>query len=111
MTDRFWLDRLPSTDPAFAPLQRVAAMDPEEFGTLAQAHRQAMSEAAWGRPLEALDAKAEELRLATVHDREPWDDQQAEVWRRDELEALGYALGVTAVRVAIREHTEEQVAA
>jgi len=106
VTARFWLDKLPSTDPAFAPLQRVAAMDPEEFGTLAQAHRQAMSEAAWGHSLEALDARAEELRLATIHDDEPWDARQAEVWRRDELEAIGYALGVTAVRVAIREHTE-----
>jgi hypothetical protein len=106
MTARLWMSKLPSTDPAFGPLQRAAEMDPEEFAALAQAHRQAMLEAAWGHSLETLDAKAEELRLATVHDDEPWDARQAEVWRRDELEAIGYALGMTAARVAIREHAE-----
>ena len=108
MTARLWLGVLPSSDPAFAPLARAAELDPEEFAALEWAHRKAVLDAAWGKSLGALDARAEELRLLTVHDHEPRDDAEAQAWRRDELEALGYALGVTAVRVAIREHDEAQ---
>lgn len=107
MSPRFWLDKLPSTDPAFEPLQRAAVWDPEEFAALEQAHKRAVSEAAWGKSLADLDGKAEALRLETVRDCEPMSDRQAEIWRRDELEALGYALGVTAVKVALYEHAED----
>jgi hypothetical protein len=102
----FWLATLPSTDPAFAPLQRVEAMNPAAFPALEQAHHQAVLDAAWGRDLETLDERAEELRAFATHDDAPRDQAEADVWRRDELEALGYALGVTAVRVALAEHRE-----
>jgi hypothetical protein len=110
MSSTFWLATLPSTDPAFAPLQWAAVWNPKEFAALEQAHHQAVTDAAWGRDLETLDERAEELRLFAQHDDEPRDKAEAEVWRRDELEALGYALGVTAVRVALREHREELTA-
>lgn len=103
-----WLIDLPSTDPAFTPLHRAAELNPEEFEALRNAHEQAVSEAAWGRKPELLDVRAEELRQVAAHDGKPRDDAEAAVWRRDELEALGYALGVTAVRVALREHDEQR---
>jgi hypothetical protein len=105
----FWLMNLPTTDPAFDALHRVAEFDPDGFPALRNAHQQAVMDAAWGRDLETLDERAEELREFAGHDVEPRDQYEAEVWRRDELEALGYALGVTAVRVALVEHREALV--
>jgi hypothetical protein len=107
----FWLMTLPTTDPAFDALHRVADLDPDGFPELREAHRQAVMDAAWGRDMETLVERAEELREFAAHDVEPRDQYEAEVWRRDELEALGYALGVTAVRVALAEHREALVLA
>lgn len=106
MTARFWLDALPSTDPVFAPLQNAEHLsDPADWRVIEQAHKQACSEAAWGKPLAAMDAKAAELReyAARMHERDA-DGEDDGLLTSADLEALGYALGVTAVRVAIRQH-------
>jgi hypothetical protein len=106
VSSTFWLATLPSTDPAFAPLQRAAELSPDEFPALWSAHQQAVTDAAWGRDLDGLKERAEFLREFATHDDEPRDQDEADVWRRDELEAIGYALGVTAVKVALRERRE-----
>lgn len=105
MSARFWIDRLPSTDPAFASLHRAAEMSPEDWPALERAHRQARSEAAWGKSLDAMEEAAETLHDLAVRLAERDDDgsDKAAV-HAAELVALGYALGLTAVRVAIRTH-------
>jgi hypothetical protein len=110
---RFWIDQLPSTDAAFGPLRRALELDPEEWQDLERAHRQAVSDATWGHDLDAMEARAESLRRFADRQAERDDDgTDAAHVRSAELEALGYALGLTAVRVAIREHdTVEAVAA
>lgn len=110
MSARLWLSTLPSTDPAFAPLQRAEFLsDPGDWEALAFWHRQAMAEAAWGADLDVLDARANELRAKAARIREE-DQRQGGTnvlaVHAAELEALGYALGVTAARVAIRTHTQ-----
>lgn len=108
MTARFWLDQLPSTDPAFAPLHMAEQLaDPADWPLLAQAHRQACSDAAWGRDLEVMEARAEGLLSVAARLAERDDDGSDAVHvHRAEVEALGYALGLTAVRVAIRAHDQ-----
>lgn len=91
---RLWLSTLPSTDPAFEPLNRAAAMcDDTEWPLLWNAHQQAIADAAWGHDLNAMDARAKRMHENAADSG-------------DLLEAMGYALGVTAVRVAIREQHE-----
>jgi hypothetical protein len=79
---------------------------------LAQAHRQALSDAAWGKGLDVLEAEAKELldlalRLAERDD----DGSDKAAVHAAELIALGYALGLTAVRVAIRAHDQNGMGA
>ena len=106
MSARLWLSQLPSTDPAFAPLQRAEWLSsPEDWDRLAFWHRQAVAEAAWGADLDALEERAEEKRdlAGRLADRADHPSDQPGV-HAAELEALGYALGLTAARVAIRNH-------
>lgn len=111
-----WLITLESTDPAFGPLHAAESMLREHLDTdwqpLERGHMQAVSEAAWGANLADLDARADDLRAEASRLRE--QDMQsgggnATAVHLAELEALGFALGVTAVRVAIREHDEAQI--
>ena len=109
MTSRFWLDRLPSTDAAFASLQMAEFLAREEdWPILAQAHRQARSDAAWGHGLDVMEAREQDLvdLAASLKERDE-DGSDKPAVHRAELEALGYALGLTAVRVAIRAHDAE----
>jgi len=106
MSARLWLSQLPSSDPTFAPLQRAEWLSsPEDWDQLAFWHRQAVAEAAWGADLDVMEGKARELRdlAARLADRA---DDPADVpgVHAAEMEALGYALGLTAARVAIRTH-------
>jgi hypothetical protein len=106
MSPRFWLDQLPSTDPSFAPLQLAEQLsEPADWPILAQAHRQARSDAAWGKPLDVLEAQSAELLevAARLKERDDDDTDNKRLTPAD-LEALGYALGLTSVRVAIRNH-------
>lgn len=109
MSARYWLAELPSSDAAFTPLHRAAEMDPEDFPGLEVAHRQAVLEATWGADLAVLDERAENLRelaarlAARLAERDD-DGSDADHVHAAEVEALGYALGLTAVRVAIRTH-------
>jgi hypothetical protein len=109
MSPRFWLDQLPSTDPSFAPLQLAEQLsEPADWPILAQAHRQARSDAAWGRSLDVLEAQSAELLHVAARLKERDDDgSDAAAVHRADLEALGYALGLTSVRVAIRAHDAE----
>ena len=112
MSARYWLSTLPSTDPAFDALQRAGELSPDDFQDLKRAHQQAVNEAMFGKDPAALDERAGELhayalRLAARYEGEP--DQRPV--HSAELEALGYALGVTAVRYAIRVHDQAQVGA
>jgi hypothetical protein len=110
MTSRFWIDQLPSTDAAFAPLQRAEHLsDPEDWPALAFAHRQAVSQAAWGADLDVLEERAQAFRSYAARLAER-DDDGSDV-HSAELEALGYALGLTAVRVAIRSHNKTETGA
>jgi len=118
MNERFWLRKLPPTDPAFLPLHQAEAMLQEtadlDFPVLAQAHQQAVNEAAFGHSLHVMDVQAEALRvtadrLRATNMRE--GGINATAVRRAEITALGYALGVTAVRVALREHTQHDMEA
>lgn len=118
MSARLWLWKLPSTDPAFAPLQQAAYMLLESVDTdwpvLAQAHRQAMNEAAWGADLDSMEARANELRATAARLREEDQRQGGSnvlAVHEAELEALGYALGLTAVRVAIHDRADYQAVA
>jgi hypothetical protein len=112
MTKLLWLALLPSSDDAFIPLHRLEWMsDEDEYPLLAAAHRQAVQEASWGHPLVALEERAAKL-LATAEARAEeahWPEDEAAA-HRDALEAQGYALGVTAVRVALREHRQDDMA-
>jgi hypothetical protein len=118
VNERFWLQQLPSTDPAFKPLHQAEDMLQEtadlDFPILERAHKQAVDEAAFGRSLHALDVRAEELR-ATAQELRAQDMREgghnAAAVHAAEVTALGYALGVTAVRVAIREHTQHDMGA
>jgi hypothetical protein len=106
--ERIWLSQLPSTDPAFAPLQRAEHLsDPEDWQVLAFWHRQAVAEAAWGASLDVMEDRARDKRDRAAELREQ-DKQQggtnAVAVHTAELEALGYALGLTAARAAIRTH-------
>jgi hypothetical protein len=111
-----WLSTLPSTDPAFGPLHQAESMLREHLDTdwqpLERGHMQAVSEAAWGADLADLDERADSLRTEASQLREQSmraGGEGASAVHRAELEALGYALGVTAVRVALREHNEAQM--
>lgn len=96
MIPRFWLMDLPADDPAFAPLRRAAVISPDEYPQIREGHRQAVIDAAAGCSLKTLKITERLMRRDTRS-------------RDDELEAWGYALGVTAVRVALREHDEQAV--
>lgn len=120
MTGMFWLDKLPSTDPVFEPLHQAEDMLREsadaDFPVLERAHKQAVSDAAWGHSMQVLDTRAEALRATAARLRKQDMGQGGTnvlAVHVAEVEALGYALGVTAVRVAIREHAQAgmQVAA
>lgn len=103
--ERIWLSTLPSTDPAFAPLQRAEWMSPEDWEVLAFWHRQAVAEAAWGADLDVMEDRATEKRVTAARLADRADDpSDLPGVHAAELEALGYALGVTAARVAIRDH-------
>lgn len=100
MIPRFWLMSLPADDPAFAPLRHAKVIsDPEEYPRLREGHRQAVIDAARGCSLRQLRITERSMLRDARHTRS----------RVDELEAWGYALGVTAVRVALREHNEQAV--
>lgn len=112
--ERIWLRELPSTDPVFAPLQQAAHMLLEsvdaDWPALKRAHAQAVDEAAWGSGLEALEERAAGLRAKADRLREEDQRQGGSnvlAVHAAELEALGYALGLTAVRVAIRAREQE----
>lgn len=112
MTKLLWLSTLPSTDDAFIPLHRLEWMcDGAEYPLLARAHRQAFIDASWGHPMEVLEERAAELHAHANSQVEHahWPDDEAAA-HRDALEAQGYALGVTAVRVAMREHSQDDMA-
>lgn len=110
MTARWWLSKLPSTDAAFTALHRAAELaPPEDFPRLELAHQQAVADAKFGKDPAVLDERATELheyalRLAARYKGDP--DQRPV--HSAELEALGYALGVTAARYAIRVHDQAQ---
>ena len=105
--ERMWLAALESTDPAFGPLQRAEVLSPpEDWSALAFAHWQAVTEAAWGAGLDVMEERALDKRAFAARHAERADDDgsDAAYVHSAELEALGYALGLTAVRVAIRAH-------
>lgn len=106
--ERIWLSQLPSTDPAFGPLQRAERLsDPEDWQVLAFWHRQAVAEAAWGAGLDAMEDRAREKREFAARQAERADDpSDLPGVHAAELEALGYALGLTAVRVAVRDRQQ-----
>jgi len=107
MTDLSWLAELPADDPAFAPLHRAAELDPEDFLALS------VTDGACGYSLGALDAHAEGMRTTAARMREQdmrLGGPNPTGVHAAEIAALGYALGVTAVRVAIREHDEQPMA-
>jgi hypothetical protein len=117
---RLWLRKLPSTNPAFGPLHEAERMLCQtadlDFPPLARGHQQAIEDGTWGHALTVMEARAEALRASAADMRE-LDMRQggtnAAKVHELELVALGYALGLTAVRVAIRDHdtTGMQVAA
>lgn len=112
MSILYWLTQLPSTDDAFIPLHRLEWMcDETEYPLLEQAHRQAFIDASFGHSLKVLEERATKLRdLAdTQADRAHWPEDAAAA-HRNALEAQGYALGVTAVRVALRAHSQDDMA-
>lgn len=113
MSARYWLAQLPSTDDAFIPLHRLEWMsDEDEYPLLETAHRQAVRDASWGHPLVALEERAAKL-LAAAETRAKeahWPEDEVAA-HRAHLEAQGYALGVTAVRVALRAHRQDDMAA
>jgi hypothetical protein len=109
MSARLWLSTLPSTNPAFGPLHQAESMLQEHLETdwqpLERGHMQAVSEAARGADFADLDKRAESLRAEADRLREQSKragGEGAAAVHRAELESLGYALGVTAVRVAVR---------
>ena len=104
---RLYLVSLPGSDPALDPINRAAELcDPGDWPVLHTAHWQALQDAAFGHGFDTLDARAARLHQQAQHDGEPATPEQAATWHHDELEALGYALGVTAARVAVRERAE-----
>lgn len=115
MSARLWLRKLPTTDPVFAPLQQAAYMLLEsvdaDWPVLELAHKQAVDEAAWGADLDALEERANGLRAKASRLLEE-DQRQGGcnvlAVHAAELEALGYALGLTAARAAIRDHDTAQ---
>lgn len=95
-----WLTALPADDPAFVPLDEAA---PRQISAVAErlmrtAFQKAFNSAASGYPLPALDAHAERLR----------DQARNE---SDRIEATGFALGVTAARIAVRQQHKQTAAA
>ncbi len=108
--DHIWLSLLPSTDPAFAALQRAEHLsEPEDWPLLAHAHQQAVSEAAWGADLDVMEERAQDKQAFAARLAERDDDgSDAAAVHSAELEALGYALGLTAVRYAIHVHDQAQ---
>lgn len=108
MMDRFWLQLLPSSDPAFEPLQRAEQFtDPQDWPVLELAHQQARWDAAWGADLAILEARAAELvAIAARFAERNHDGMFTDTAHDAEVEALGYALGLTAARVAIRHHDQ-----
>ena len=100
MRDLTWLRALPADDPAFAPLRRAMEMDPPDVWILARAHRLAVEEAIAGADV---DYRADMLHVQSMHACDPDDWAQAQQWHREQVHAIGYALGVTAVHVAVRE--------
>jgi hypothetical protein len=108
MMSRYWLQLLPSSDPAFATLRRAAEMTSEaDWPVLERAHQQAVWDAAWGADLSVLDARAKALRgIADRFAERNYDGVFTRTVCEAEVEALGYALGLTAVRVAIRTHDQ-----
>lgn len=103
-----WLMTLPPTDPAFEPAYRAKALaDEADWRALWSAHREAVRDAADGADVEALEERAEMLHdwACRLKDRDD-DGSDARHVHAAEIEALGYALGVTAVRVAIRNRAK-----
>lgn len=110
MTAHLWLTSLPPSDEAFAPLQRAEWLsDPEDVGALAFGHRQAVLQAAWGKSPAELEAEAERLREVAAAWAERNDDHSDDAGvHAAELEALGFALGITSALYAIRVHDAAQ---
>lgn len=110
MTAHLWLTALPPSDEAFAPWQRAEFLsDPEDFPALALGHRQAVLQAAFGKPAEELEAEALRLREVAAAWAERNDDHSDDAGvRAAELEALGFALGITSALYAIRVHDAAQ---
>jgi hypothetical protein len=110
MMDRFWLQLLPSSDPAFETLHRAEQFtDPADWPVLERAHQQARWDAAWGADLATLETRAEALVAVAARFEERNHDGLFDATVHDaEVEALGYALGLTAARVAIRQHDQAQ---
>lgn len=101
MRDLKWLMELPGDDPVYNPLRRALEMDPEHGTLLARAHERALRDAATGADVRYRSA----LRLVkSLHREPPADESEALARELQQVEALGYALGATAVQVAIREH-------
>lgn len=109
MTAHLWLTVLPPSDEAFAPLQRAELMSPEDFPLLALGHRQAVLQAAFGKSPSELEEEAERLRAVAARWAERNEDHEDDAGvHAAELEALGFALGVTSAQVAIRMHDAAQ---
>lgn len=108
MTTRFWLTSLESTDPAFLALQRAEVMvPPEDWPVLELSHKQAVLQAAFGKTPEQLEQQAEELREFAARQAErDYDGLDADRVHYAEVEALGFALGITAAQYAIRVHDQ-----
>lgn len=107
---RPWLESLPVADPAFAPLRWATILAPEDAEALERAHASALHTAAQGCELDELDARAEALRAFAAQWRErdkAAGGTEAVAVRGAEVVAIGYALGVTAARVAIRARTQD----
>lgn len=107
---RLWLSLLESADPVFAALQRAEFLSPpEDWSVLAFAHQQAMTEAAWGADLNVMEQRARDRQVLAGRMAERDDDgSDAGHVHAAELEALGYALGLTAATAAIRVHDQAQ---
>ena len=113
MSTFYWLAQLPSTDAAFDSLHRLEHFSNDsEYRLLEQAHRQAILDASWGHSLKVLEERATKLRdyADAQADRANWPEDKTAA-DRDALEAKGYALGVTAVRAALRAHSQDDMAA
>lgn len=107
---RLYLRDLTLTDPALARAKALEEL--AVYPRLVAAHRDAVADARDGHVLADMGAHAAELAEAAVFAAEVavHAPERAEHAARLLAEARGYAMGLTAVVAAVREHAPEELA-